>query len=355
MIRSRFILLFLLLISGWERVLAQSDSEDNAIDSNYIVSYKDVFTPRLVFITKRNEFDVENVSFDSNSQNTSTLTFKPNDPLSIGVGFTYKWLGINLAFNVPSGAKSEELYGKTKRFDLGTHIYGRKLIVDLTFQWYRGYYLSNPQGIIPGWEQGDPYPSRNDVRVSTYGTAAFYVFKNQKFSYRAAFTYNERQKKSAGSAIVGAGISGYFIRSDSSIINKEYLLSMGSEGFNKVNIGNYYAVGGYAHTFVIKYFYLSLTLGVGLGVNSSKVFFEDSGKTHHSGASLVSLFRTSFGYNNDRFYVGLSLYNSNFSLGSQPDIGVNYRYTSLNINIGYRFYHMFDKKEPLPWLWDLKI
>lgn len=342
--------IFLISFFGIENGFTQSE-----IDSNYIVSYSDIFTPRFVILTKRNEFDIEKVNLDSASQNTTTLTFKPNDPVSIGFGFSYKWLGINLAFNLPSANNKNEIYGKTKRFDFGTHIYGRKLVMDFTFQWYKGYYLANPQGIVPGWDDGDPYPSRGDLKVSTYGMAAFYIFNNSKFSYRAAFTFNERQKKSAGSAIIGAGISGYFIRADSSIINKDFLVSQGSEGFDKVNIGNYYAVGGYAHNFVIKYFYMSLTLGLGIGANSSTIFYEDAGKKHNGGASFVSLFRASFGYNNDKFYVGMSLYNSNFSLGSKSKIGVNYTYTSFNINIGYRFYDLFKKKEPLPWLWDLKI
>ena len=193
---SKLRLFTFLLISyfGIVNGFTQSDIEENEIDSNYIVSYSDIFTPRFVLLTKRNEFDVENVNLDSTSQNSTTLTFKPNDPVSIGLGFSYKWLGMNLAFNLPSANNKNEIYGKTKRFDFGTHIYGRKIIMDFTFQWYKGYYLANPQGIVPGWNEGDPYPSRGDIKVSTYGLAAFYIFNKNRIIGELAHFQNRNRR-----------------------------------------------------------------------------------------------------------------------------------------------------------------
>lgn len=324
------------------------------IDTNYIASYVDVFTPRFIIIGKRNEFSIINNSPNDDDDRVNELTFRPNDPVNIGLGFTYKWLGLNLSF--PLYSNDNSIYGKTRRFDFGTHLYGRKLIFDLDFSWYKGYYLSNPQNVVPGWVNGDPYPSRSDVSVTSFGLNGFYVFKHEKFSYRSAFTYNERQKKSAGSWVVGGGISFNYIRADSTLVHGDYNVELDSLLVRKANFGNIYGVGGYAQNFVVKYFFLSLTLGLGFGFSSDKVFIENLNETdRNSGVSIVSVFRASVGYNNDIFYAGLSMYNSQLSIASANDLGLSYLNTNFNLYVGYRFYKVFKKKEPLPWLWDLKI
>lgn len=346
--------LFILSFSLTSLSAQEKDKSNSKIDTNYIVSYADVFTPRFILNGKSNEFTLRNDNPDSEDDQVNELRFKPNDPVNMGFGFTYKWLGINIAF--PLASNDDHIYGKTKRFDLGTHFYSRKIIVDLNFAWYKGYYLANPQNIVPGWSDGDPYPSRADLKINSFGAAAFYIFKHTKFSYRSAFTFNERQKKSAGSAILGGGLSFNRIRADSSIISGDYTTEFDSLKVDKINLNNVYAVGGYAHNFVVKYFFLSLSLGLGFGVSTDKIFIENSNtKEKHSGLSLVSVFRASIGYNNDKYYVGLSMYNNGLSLTSLNNLSINYSNTNFNFYVGYRFYNLFKKKEPLPWLWDLKI
>lgn len=332
------------------------NSELNA-DSNYIKSYSDVFTPRFVLINKRNEFTITNTQPDSTDNRVNELIFRPNDPLNIGFGFTYKWLGLNMAFNLPFINNDDEIYGKTRRFDLSTHIYGRKLIFDLNYQWYKGYYLANPQGVVPGWQEGDPYPHRSDITVTTFGGAGFYVFNHKRFSYRAAFTFNERQKKSAGSWVIGGGFGWNFTKGDSSLVNSDFIVELDSVSIEKARLGTMYTTGGYAHSFVIKNFFLSLTLGLGFGLSNDRL--EVGGVSQEVvkkiGFNVVTVFRASFGYNSDDFYIGFTMYNNAYALSPQDNIGLSYSYTSFNIYAGYRFYKLFKKKEPLPWLWDLKI
>lgn len=350
------ILLFSLFLLLNAILYAKDDSLSivDGLDTNYVVSYANVFTPRFIIIGKRNEFSIKNNDPDGDDDRINELTFQPNSPVNIGLGFTYKWLGLNLSFPLFSGDKT--IYGKTRRFDFGTHLYGKKIIVDLDFSWYRGYYLSNPQNVVPGWVNGDPYPSRGDISVTSLGVGGFYVFNNTKFSYRSAFTYNERQKRSAGSAIIGGGISLNYIRADSSMVGSDYIVELDSLEINKSNFVNLYATGGYAHTFVVKYFFLSLSLGLGFGLSSDRIFIENhSEEFRKSGISVVSVFRASVGYNRDNYYIGLSMYNNGLSILSSKNLGLSYRNTNFNFYFGYRFYELFKKKEPLPWLWDLKM
>jgi hypothetical protein len=156
--------------------------------------------------------------------------------------------------------------------------------------------------------------------------------------------------------VIGGGFSSYHIRADSSITRIKDKDDIEGFEINKVNLNNLYSIGGYAHNFVVKYFFLSLTLGLGFGISSDKVFIEGSNKKFKkTGLSVVSVFRASVGYNNDKLYVGISMFNNGFALTPVNNIGVSYNFSSVNFYVGYRFYNVFKKKEPLPWLWDLKI
>jgi hypothetical protein len=42
-------------------------------------------------------------------------------------------------------------------------------------------------------------------------------------------------------------------------------------------------------------------------------------------------------------------------MGAKQNLGFIYSNTSFNLYAGYRFYNLFKKKEPLPWLWDLNM
>ena len=148
-----------------------------------------------------------------------------------------------MAFNLPFINNDNDIYGKTRRFDLSTHIYGRKMIFDLAMQWYKGYYLANPENIVAGWQQGDPYPSREDIKVFTFGASGWYVFNHRKFSYRAAFTFNERQLKSAGSPVLGGGFSWYFVNADSSLVSDVYVNEFDSISIESARMGNTYVIG----------------------------------------------------------------------------------------------------------------
>jgi len=132
-------------------------TETEKFDTNYIVSYADIFSLRFILVSKKNEFSI----IDKNSDNS--ISYLPNSRLNFGFGLSYKWLGINLSASFPGSNRDEQTYGKTKRLDLQSNLYSRKFVVDLIFQFYRGFYVADPTSIIPGWQPGDPYPIRGDI------------------------------------------------------------------------------------------------------------------------------------------------------------------------------------------------
>lgn len=347
-IKLKYILLSLFLLIAMVNksqvtsavLVNNTDSVSLDHDTSYIVSYRDVFTLRLLTSNKKNEFDI------SDEKNGNTIDYQPNSSLNLGVGFTYKWFGLNLAFNFPFINNDDHIYGKTQRLDLQTSIFSRKYAVDLFFQYYNGYYIANPTIIDPGWQQGDPYPIRGDITSTSLGGTFNYIFKHNKFSYRAAFNFNERQKKSAGSFLVGGGILIYSLLADSGLIpNQLFPDSAEVINIDGVRINSLYGTGGYAHTFVIRNWYFTLSLGLGPGLSSTKTkLTNDEFRKVKSRFSVITEFRGSVGYNSDALYVGLSWFTGAFAIDSPNDILITYSLSKVQFYVGYRFYKWFNKE-----------
>ncbi len=129
--------------------------------------------------------------------------FTPNYPLNAGVGFAVK----NTIFGAQAGygfipLKDNDKYGKSKMLDLQLHNYGRKMIFDVFFQNYKGFYNERKIG-----EVEDVFP---DMSVMQIGGETTYIFNNERFSSKAAFDLSELQFRSAGSWLLGGGI--YYFR-----------------------------------------------------------------------------------------------------------------------------------------------
>jgi hypothetical protein len=127
--------------------------------------------------------------------------YTPNYPLNTGVGFAIKntIIGVQLGYGfIPLTDKKK--YGKTKTRDFQIHHYGRKMIFDLFFQDYRGFYVEKDK-------DQNPEIFRN-MSVKQIGMEATYLFNGKRFSSKAAFDLDEIQLHSAGSWLVGGG--GYY-------------------------------------------------------------------------------------------------------------------------------------------------
>jgi len=308
-------------------------------DTSFIKSYSDVFTFRLVSINKSNKF-----SIDLNQSNNS-IKYKPNSQWNLGFGINYKWLGFDLAFSLPFLNKDDAILGPTKRLDLQTNIYLRKLIVDVFFQFYKGYHVSNPQNIIPGWKPGDAIPINPNMKSYSLGGSVIYVFNNREFSYKAAFNLNERQKKRAGSFILGAGIFNITLKNDSGFVSSNSFpeLPVNVTDFDKAVLGSLYFEGGYAYTFVYNNWYASLSLAIGGGLSSIKTRELLSGDARKTNAfSFIVDFRGSMGYNGDIWYGGFSFFTGNFFVNNRENLNINFGLSNIRFFVGYRFYRLVE-------------
>ncbi len=334
---KHFVFILIMVVAGFScsKTYAGIDTSDvkSKFESSYIKDFADLLSFRMYGISKHNNFNVYS------DKSKETVIYNPNTNLNLGIGFNYKWFGLGVAFNIPFINNDDDKYGKTQQMDLQTNMYGTKFVFDGVFQFYKGFYIKNPDNYINNWNNNNPYPQRFDITSVALGGNFYYIFNNKKYSYKASFVQNALQKKSAGSFISGVYFSVYGINADYSVIPFEIKSKFGNDtnltSASSVNLG---IAAGYSYTFIIKkQFFITLSVVPGLSLNSNTR--TENNVQIYDGAKLAVRTQTRFamGYNNKKYYAGMSAVSDNFSFNNPDNAVVNYNYGNIKIFAGKRF------------------
>jgi hypothetical protein len=310
---------------------------DVAYDTNYISTYITDYTTRFFGSVKYGQ-----TSYNDNLLGKS-LYYKPNNKLLLGIGVNHGSFGLNIGINFPAINQDDEKYGETKYYDFTIRVFSPRFNSTIYLQHYKGFYLRNTKDMIPGWEHGDPYYIRGDIRTITAGIDISYIFNNSKFSYRAAIIQNEWQKKSSGSFLLGGGLIYNATIGDSSIVPTYLYYENFFDGL-KFDRSNNFSIGptiGYAYTFVYKkhYFILGALNGSG-NLGFTRFLLVDNEEKIKSGAvfGLRAELLLATGYNSDRWYFGIAYFD--MSMTNQAplqDRTINYDTGMFRFNVVRRF------------------
>jgi len=284
------------------------------VDSNYIkLDYKK-WSLRAFGVIKFHTLILK-------SDKGGKVRYTPTDPLSIGLGFSYRFLLIDVGIRLN---KDNTL----SRLDLQGSLVLKKSLIEVLVQRYEGFQERADNSI-------DIF--RNDLKSSLFAINHFYNFNNKKLSLGSVLAGNRIQKKSTGTFVLGSYISFNQVKSDSSLVSSSSGNSFNEyANFTNLKTINFGAYFGYAYSLVLPHnfaFFSSLTPG--LGFSFTKV--EDdvsytppvfpSGKLH---------FRASLGHYAKKIYIILSF--SNYL--SIINLGHGNRYQlnagQLKLAVGYR-------------------
>jgi hypothetical protein len=261
-------------------------------DTAYYKSFPQKVTGRLYFSRKFTSLQFRN------SEKKYSFNYLPNTTLNFGVGATYKWATLNLAYGFKF-LNPERDRGKTKYLDLQFHQYGRKLIVDIFGQFYKGFYLAEREFKL----NDDAYYKRPDLRINLIGGSAQLVLNHRKFSYRSSFIQNEWQKKSAGTFLVGIEAYVGRIKADSSIVPAALSKNTNEIAPDRISFFEFGPSVGYAYTFVLKkHFFLTGSSSISLDLGRS-TFKDDIHREPSVGLITNSFFRIVGGYNTNAWSV----------------------------------------------------
>ncbi len=277
-----------------------------SVDNGYYITYPDRLMLDLYLMQKFAPFTIS-------SGTDKDLNYRSASKLNLGAGFAYNGLGINASYGFNFLYK-ENGKGKTKGLDLQLHLYPHKWAVDLLGSFRKGYYLDPKKN--NGLNMPDYYV-RPDFKRNVVGLSVFRVPNSHKFSYRAAFTTNDWQTKSAGSLLFGG--EAYFgsIKGDSVLVPAMVSNLYEQAGIDKIN---FFSIGpgiGYAYTLVIsKHFFITGSAIGSIDVNFSSEKRNGDKKTK---TSLIpgGIYKGALGYNSSTWSVSANITGNALYTGSE--------------------------------------
>lgn len=297
-------------------------------DTSYVKPYDKEITTRIFLSQKYTSIRVPGSSTES------SFSYRPNTTLNLGVGATYQSFSFNLAYGLPFLNADNDKRGKTKYVDLQAHLYGRKFVIDLFGQFYKGYYIY-PKDYIVGFPG---YYIKPDVGVKMIGGSIYYVFNRRKFSYRASLLQNEWQAKSAGTFLLGGDVFYGVINSDSLVIPPEIASQLPQGSVKRIRFLNIGPGGGYAYTFVYKRNWFatgSLTINIPIDFVKENAYTGDKDKVS---ISPNYMYRIALGYNSRRWIYTISVVNGTVSAsGSYNEGNYSIRTGNYRLTVAKRF------------------
>lgn len=274
-------------------------------DSNFIKTYKNKLMISLIGTRKYQYVEIEA------KDGANSLIYKPNNHYGFGAGISYKSISIDLTLKVPYLSKDYKLRGKTDMFRVRLGYNRPKLWFSTMLQIIQGMYLENVQQLDPTWfDTHNDYLLRPDMFNLSWYTAAYYSFNYDKLTYQSSLGLEQRQKKSAGTFLLGGSLFLNYLSADSTMVptafTSDYMDEMNlTEQFNLQYGLNF----GYVHTFVITpKLYLSLSVFPGIHYQSAHHITPLTGKQDISGDfGSITEIRAAIGYNTDKYFGGINL------------------------------------------------
>ena len=297
-------------------------------DTNYISNYGDEIAVKLVSVNKYNYFRIRD------RVNNTRLRYRPVRDISLGMGVLYKWFALDITFSLGLQKKSE--FENTKSFDFQGTMFSSKQFISATIQYYQGYKLSNVAGTDVNVSEEST--RREDIRTINFGLQYMYAFNYTRFSLRAPFIFNEVQRKSAGSTIIGASFSMFVMDADSSIVPPEVASSFDANlHLCDLNVLSAAVSFGYMYTFVYKkHFFLTLSLIPGININAGD-YFADSRNTISLNANFKLNSMNAIGYNGRRFFTGFNFLSDSYFSRIEKKLSAKIGHGKTSFFVGYRF------------------
>ncbi len=313
-----------------------TEAKKLSYDTAFIKDLSKKLSIRIYAVNKFSNFGIKD------NDSLKSVAYAPNSNMNLGIGVNYKWFGLGIAFNLPFINNDDYRYGETQRLDVQTNIFTRMLVIDFNLQYFKGFYVENPEDYIPGWDPELPYPQRPDITSTTLGGSCIYAFRHKKYSAKAAFVQTDLQRKSAGSFLLGGFFSLFRVEGDSAFIPNEIIDQCNPDlTFNNLRVSGIGVAGGYSHTFVLwKRLYLSMTLIPGVAVQYYDINYPeniDEKRGSFFAGRLAA--RAALVYNTERLYAGVTAINDNFSgnTGKEQQNSLSYQFGVIRFFYGMRF------------------
>lgn len=296
-------------------------------DTNYIEDFRHRLNLSFVTEVKANGIGII-------TPENKVLLYLTNIPIpNYGFMVSYRWLNLQLTLPIPALSTPLDDKGETTNYSLGLGLTTRKWYVRNFFEYFQGYYISNPDVVFPDIP-ADSTILLDDMRSRTYYLTAYYMINGNRYSHRSLLWQSEVQKKSAGSLFTGGNFGLRGIDASQDILPDPIEVD--------VNEARYLFAGlnlGYAYTLVLsKHFNISLALIPGASYTwASYTTLDHQENVFSNGFGLNMEGRFQMLFQKGNFYAGANYtgYLITDFLKTEYPIGSSHNY--IRVNLGYRF------------------
>ncbi|MEO6302461.1 MAG: DUF4421 family protein [Bacteroidia bacterium] len=305
----------------------------SAYDTSYIKSSKHKLTITIPLVKKFYGFNITDIT------TKKTLKLSPNNYYYLGFNFSNVIATVGFYPGIKFGSKPNR--GKTSGKDFQLTLIGTKIITDINYQTYSGFYVYNTKDYEISKTNSDTIVIRPDINIYSFGVNTMYVLNNKKYSLRGAFSFTDVQRKSAGSFMAGLYHSYVTLFSNDTTFIKHPLTQNFSPLLSKINKITQVSLGlsgGYGYTYVYKKIIFSAAVNIGLGGQKTSYNLLEGKKESLKPNVTVSLnAKNAIRYDNLRFFVGvLTSYDNNLAFNSS--VFNNEKYIARIVGfVGYRF------------------
>ena len=243
-------------------------------------------------------------SFYLGAPDINGVAYVPNFNPRLGTLLRWKDYGLSLTIGLPLPPEEIERRGNSKQTSFLLTKYWRQYGLDLYYQDYRGFYLSNPITELD-LHKPDRFPQLPDAQVTNYGVNFYQALDRTSYSLSAAFDLEEIQLENGGSWIwtgfynhLEMSLGSVFIRgSDPNSVQSLPKLQRGA--FETLGAGF-----GYGYTWLWRSWFLSAQ-GVGaLGLQMQKISQELEGNAESLSPAVKANVNISIGQNRDDLVYG---------------------------------------------------
>ena len=225
----------------------------------------------------------------------NSIDYVPNNRSGVGIGFASNKLLVDIAINIKSSAKEP-----TERFDMRVNYKLRRHYFDFFFQRYKGFNLSDEQGLIES-------TFRNDIRSVATGLNYLYLFNEDKHHTGTLRTVISKESNTDFSYGLGGFMVLFDQKGDGNLLEKDPISNGEIEEIDDLSgygLGVFSGIGGFFSLGSHLYSSLSLNAGIGLShINVNHTYEEDSDNPFIYQLNAVGV----LGYVRQKYYVNLSL------------------------------------------------
>jgi hypothetical protein len=314
-----------------EQKKERKKEEKNKLPDN-IESFPKNFLIRPRFVLPEVSVNVSNRLFGEGEK----FKYKPAIAGVVGLSLKIKKVYISAAVQLPANQQLKKRYGETKFRNININIQGRIVNWGLFYRDYKGFYLKNYESYYPNWNKDSlGYPRSSKLRIIEGGLNIAFNF-NKNFSMNAAFAQGERQKKGAGSFLMGLSERYQRIDADTSFVPP----TQGDlyPNLNKLKYGNFTSTIiylGFGYQFVIKKFHFTPIAMAGTGFQIQSYQQTDK-KRFRINYPTYATFKAQLGYNGDHFFANL-IYATEFNSIPIKETRIRLFHNWLEFGMGLRF------------------